>query len=142
MISQLFKTHIPKQLLISLLEDISIKTDKFYIVNNTAYKKGIYNQSICEFINNCRPYYFLSKRKYLDRKLTYKSFMTILRQICNYNNITYTSKIKYDKSVYDIEYTIYFTTDNDTDKDTDKEIETDKDTDKETDKENNDDIND
>ena len=108
MISQLFKTHIPKQLLISLLEDISIKTDKFYIVNNTAYKKGIYNQSICEFINNCRPYYFLSKRKYLDRKLTYKSFMTILRQICNYNNITYTSKIKYDKSTYDIVYYIYF----------------------------------
>jgi hypothetical protein len=141
MISQLFKTHIPKQLLISLLEDISIKTDKFYIVNNTAYKKGIYNQSICEFINNCRPYYFLSKRKYLDRKLTYKSFMTILRQICNYNNITYTSKIKYDKSVYDIEYTIYFTTDNeDTDKETDKD--TDKETDKDTDKENNDDIND
>jgi hypothetical protein len=108
MTSQLFKTHIPKQLLISLLEDIAIKTDKYYIVNNTAYKKGIFNQTICEFIINCRPYYFLSKRKYLDRKLTYKSFMTILRQICNCNNITYTSKIKYDKSVYDIEYSIFF----------------------------------
>jgi hypothetical protein len=142
MISQLFKTHIPKQLLISLLEDISIKTDKSYIVNNTAYKKGIYNQSICEFINNCRPYYFLSKRKYLDRKLTYKSFMTILRQICNYNNITYTSKIKYDKSVYDIEYTIFFSTEDvshDMNKEKDEEKEEDE-TEEEEDKDKDDDV--
>jgi hypothetical protein len=41
-----------------------------------------------------------------DRKLTYKSFNTIIRQICNFNKITYTTQIKYDKSVYDIVYDI------------------------------------
>ena len=45
--------------------------------------------------------------KYLDKKLTYNSFTTILRQICNYNKITYTSQIKYDKSSYEITYYIY-----------------------------------
>ena len=110
MTSQIFKTQIPNQLLISLLEENAVKSDKCYVVNNNVYKKGIFNESIPKFIAECRQYYFLSKRKYLDRKLTYNSFITILRQICNVNKITYTSKIKYDKSVYDIEYHIlYFT---------------------------------
>jgi len=110
MTSQIFKTQIPNQLLINLLEENAVKSDKCYVVNNNVYKKGIFNESIPKFITECRQYYFLSKRKYLDRKLTYNSFITILRQICNVNKITYTSKIRYDKSVYDIEYHIlYFT---------------------------------
>ena len=110
MTSQIFKTQIPNQLLLNLLEENAVKSDKCYVVNNNVYKKGIFNESILKFITECRQYYFLSKRKYLDRKLTYNSFITILRQICNFNKITYTSKIKYDKSVYDIEYHImYFT---------------------------------
>ena len=110
MTSQIFKTQIPNQLLINLLEENAVKSDKCYVVNNNVYKKGVFNESIPKFITECRQYYFLSKRKYLDRKLSYNSFITILRQICNFNKITYTSKIKYDKSVYDIEYHIlYFT---------------------------------
>jgi len=110
MTSQIFKTQIPNQLLINLLEENAVKSDKCYVVNNNVYKKGIFNESIPKFIAECRQYYFLSKRKYLDRKLTYNSFITILRQICNVNKIKYTSKIRYDKSVYDIEYHIlYFT---------------------------------
>ena len=110
MTSQIFKTQIPNQLLINLLEENAVKSEKCYVVNNNVYKKGIFNESIPKFIAECRQYYFLSKRKYLDRKLTYNSFITILRQICNVNKITYTSKIRYDKSVYDIEYHIlYFT---------------------------------
>jgi hypothetical protein len=110
MISQIFKTQIPNELLNNLLEENALKSDKCYIVNNSCYKKGVYNESIPKFIEECRQYYFLSKRKYIDRKLTYNSFITVLRQICNFNKITYTSKIKYVKSIYDIEYHImYFT---------------------------------
>ena len=105
---QIFKMSIPNELIIKLLDDIAIKTDKYYIINNNVYKKGIFNQTIPTFINDCRPYYHLSKRKYLDRKLTYNAFITIIRQICNFNKITYTSQIKYDKSTYDIMYYIYF----------------------------------
>ena len=109
MSSQIFKNSIPNQILIKLLDDIAVKTDKCYILNNNSYKKGIFNDLINNFINDCKPYYYLSKRKYLDRKLTYNSFITIIRQICNFNRITYTSQIKYDKSTYDIMYHIYIT---------------------------------
>jgi hypothetical protein len=107
MTSQIFKNPIPNQLLIKLLDDIAVKTDKCYVLNNNSYKKGMFNDLIVNFIEECKPYYHLSKRKYLERKLRYNSFVTIIRQICNFNKITYTSQIKYDKSTYDIMYYIY-----------------------------------
>ena len=68
----------------------------------------MFKESIPKFIQKCFPYYHISKRNYLEKKITYNSFTTILRQICNLNKITYTSKIKYDKSKYDIVYCIFF----------------------------------
>jgi len=108
MSSQIFKNSIPNDILYKLLDDIAIKTDKCYIINNNSYKKGVFNDSITNFMDECKQYYHLSKRKYLERKLTYNSFITIIRQICNYNKITYTSQIKYDKSSYDIVYYLYY----------------------------------
>ena len=108
MSSQIFKNKIPNEDVIHLLEEIAVKTDKCYIMNNIAYKKGIFNDTIPRFLEKCKPYYHISKRIYLERKLNYNTFITILRQICNFNKITYTSQIKYDKSQYDIIYYIYF----------------------------------
>ena len=39
--------------------------------------------------------------------MTYKNLITIIRQICKYNNIPFTSDIKYSKSKYEITYFIY-----------------------------------
>ncbi len=108
MASQIFKNKIPNDTLLQLLEDIAIKTEKCYVINSTAFKKGLFNESIPKFLEECKPYYHISKRKYLERKTNYNSFITILRQICNFNKITYTSQIKYDKSNYDIIYYVYF----------------------------------
>jgi len=106
--SQIFKNNVPNDILFKILEDIAVKTDKYYIINNNSYKKGIFNETIPAFLEECRSYYHISKRKYLERKSTYNSFITVLRQICNYNKITYTSQIKYDRSKYDIIYNVYF----------------------------------
>lgn len=111
MSSQIFKQAIPNALLFEFLENTSIKTEKKYIFNKIAFKKGSMEENntlIENFLNDCKPYYFASKQKYLDRKVTYNMITTILRQICNHNKITYTSQIKYDKSTYDIEYYIFY----------------------------------
>ena len=107
MASQIFKTPIPNDFLLKLLEEDAVKIEKCYVVNNNTFKKGMFNNTIPSFIETCKPYYHLSKLKYLNRKLTYNAFITIIRQICNFNKITYTSQIKYDKSTYDIIYYIY-----------------------------------
>ncbi len=107
MTTQIFKKNIPNELLFHLLDSICVKNSKHYIFNNESFKKGIFMEDIQQFIEKCTPYYHLSKRKYLEKKLTYNSFTTVLRQICNFNKITYTSQIKYDKSSYNIIYYIY-----------------------------------
>jgi len=107
MSSQIFKQPIPNALLFEYLEKTAIKTEKKYIFNYIGYKKGLIDNITENFINECKEYYFASKKKYLEKKLTYNSLTTILRQICNYNKVTYTSQIKYDKSSYDIEYYIF-----------------------------------
>jgi len=107
MTSQIFKSQFPLEKLYTLMDLICIKTDKRYIFNKDSYKKGILHNFIPEFLEECKPYYYSSKQKYLDKKVTYNSFTTVLRQICNHNKVTYSSQIKYYKSNYDIEYYIY-----------------------------------
>jgi hypothetical protein len=107
MVSQLFKNDIPIDLLIKLLQIISIKTDTGYIINKSVYKRGMFTDSINNFIQECKPYYHASKYKYVNPPITYNLFITIIRQICNFNKIKYTSRIKYEKSNYDIIYSIF-----------------------------------
>ena len=107
MASQIFKTPVPNSKLFTLLEAVASKTEKKYVFNNNSYKKGLIDDIIQTFIEECKPHYYASKQKYLERKLSYNMFVTILRQICNFNKIVYTSQIKYLKSDYDIEYHIY-----------------------------------
>jgi hypothetical protein len=108
MSAQIFKKNVPTQLIFDLLNNVCVKNEKCYIFNNNSFKKGTFNQLIEKFFEEIKPFYHISKQKYLERKLTYNVFTTILRQICNYNKITYTSQIRYDKSTYDIVYYIYF----------------------------------
>ena len=108
MSTQIFKQKVPNELFLNILDELCLKTNKYYVFNTDSFKKGIYNNSIPTFLETCKLYYHVSKRKYLEKKLTFNSFITVLRQICNYNNITYTSQIKYDKSNYSIVYYIYY----------------------------------
>jgi len=107
MSSQIFKSSIDKDILKDLLQQISIKPEKYFIINNVSFKKGLYNDSISAFYETIKPNYHISKRKYLEKPPTYNNFCTVLRQICKFNNIMYNSKIKYDKSNYEIIYYIY-----------------------------------
>lgn len=107
MSTQIFKKNVPNTTFFNLLESICMKNEKHYTFTIDSFKKGIYDESIPKFIVECTPYYHISKRRYLEKKLTYNCFTTILRQICNFNHIKYTSQIKYDKSTYNIIYYFY-----------------------------------
>ena len=108
MSSQIFKSEVPKEVFFNFLDIISIKNEKHYIINSSSFKKGMFNESIIQFFKDIYQHYHNSKKKYLEKKLTYNCFITVIRQICNNLKITYTSQVKYDKSVYDIIYCIYF----------------------------------
>lgn len=108
MSTQIFKSAVPNEILFSLFEKICVKTDKYYIFDNCAYKRGNLLDAYPSFLQECIPYYHLSKRKYLEKKIAYNNLTTVFRQICNFNQIGFTSKIKYDKGAYNIVYFFYF----------------------------------
>jgi hypothetical protein len=109
--SQLFKSEVPIHLLHELLNNICERNENEYgeyIVNMESFKKGMYLSLIVPFFQTLLPYYFDSKKKYVEKQnITYNSFTTVLRQLCNFHHVAYTSEIKYYKSNYNIVYKIY-----------------------------------
>ena len=108
MSNQIFRQFIPPQLLFDVLEKVCIKTNKYYLFDLNAYRKLVYYNLYDDFAKSIVEYYHVSKQIYVTRKLTYKSFINILRQICKSNHIQHTSQIKYNESDYNIEYYVYF----------------------------------
>lgn len=105
--SQIFKKHIPKELLIEFLNKICERGKNYFILNKISYKKAIYENILSSFNEQILPFYHESKKYYITRKQSYTSFVTVVRQICKLNLINYTNKILYNKSSYDIIYYIY-----------------------------------
>ena len=107
MSKQIFKKGIPPEILYDLLDQVCIKTESYYIVNNSAYKKMKFHNLHEPILTSIIEYYHYSKKFYVEREFTYNSFTNIIRQICRANNIIFTSDIKYNGSKYQIDYFVY-----------------------------------
>lgn len=105
--NKIFKTLVPIQFLRDFLKANFDETDTHFQVTTYLFHKMEYNQQLEGFITFLKPYYRNSKRKYIDRHINYKGFLTIIRQMCNIHQIKYHTKLVYNKSTYEIEYSIY-----------------------------------
>jgi hypothetical protein len=106
--SQIFQIPIPKNVFIDFLKENCNRNSVYYTFSKVDFKKIKFKIEILEdFFKKIKPYYFKSKLFYLERDKTYKNFITVLRQICKFHAIPYTSKIVYSKSTYEIKYFIY-----------------------------------
>ena len=104
----IFKKPVPKEILFNLLDNITTgMQDNQYLVTNTAFKKGIYNGLIQEFYSELKTYYCPSQMIYLERRLTYNNFITVIRHVCKSLDLEYERKMVYDKSTYEIVYNIH-----------------------------------
>lgn len=107
MLKQIFKENIPSKILFDLLEQICLKTDKYYLVDQTAFKKMLFLGLNEGFLQEILPNYHASKQFYITRKFNYNSFTNILRQMCKSNSVMFHSTIKYNESSYTIDYFVY-----------------------------------
>lgn len=105
--SQIFKTQFPNDQFLSFIQSFCLGNDKYFILSKTAFRKAQFHNLLEPFIATLSPHYHSSKRYYVDRKFNYTQFLTIIRQICKANSITFVSKVVYDKSLYEIVYYIY-----------------------------------
>ena len=108
MLKQIFRENVPISLLNDLLEKICLKTEKYYLIDNNAFRKLVFHKHHESFLDTILPFYQESKKFYVTRKFTYNSFVNIVRQICKSNDVMFTSKIKYNESKYNIDYFIYY----------------------------------
>jgi hypothetical protein len=104
--SNIFKINPPLYKIINTIINLSLYENNKYIINNNTFK--IYNLSndIKQFIYFLEPFYYKSKQFYVTRKLNYKNYLTIIRQLCNLYNIKYRVIKKYCNSKYEIYYII------------------------------------
>ncbi len=107
MTSQIFKTSPPKEILFDFLDSICEQNQNKYVFSKANFKKAQLQERIEPFCTNLQPYYYKSKIFYITRDMTYKNFITLIRQICKYHHIAFTSVMKYNKSKYEIEYSIF-----------------------------------
>ena len=105
--SQIFQSAFPKQNFFDFIDNYCDKNNNQYIFSKESFKRIKLDEKVDSFCNNLKKYYFKSKFYYLEREKTYKNFITIIRQICKYHHIPFTSDIKYSKSKYEIKYFIY-----------------------------------
>ena len=107
MSSQIFKQKFSSTILFDFLNDIC-KSNSPYILNKETFKIVlIKEESLNKFLSSIEPYYYNSKKHYLKKPMNINNLFTIVRQICNYLKIEYTSEIKYFKSKYEIVYYIF-----------------------------------
>jgi hypothetical protein len=104
---QIFRKTIPSVILFALLEKICLKTEKYFFIDYNCYKTMVYHNHHIPFQEKVKGYYHNSKQFYADRKFSYNSFVTIVRQICRINNVIFTSQIRYNESKYNIDYFVY-----------------------------------
>ena len=107
MCDQVFKNDIPVNLLFDLLEQICLKTEKYYFLDQNAYKKLLFHSLFPDFKTELREYYYISKRFYIDRELTYRTFANVVRQVSRFTNTRFESEVKYHQSKYHMDYMIY-----------------------------------
>jgi len=107
MSDQIFIKSIPNDYFYKFIDSITCgdKT-KFYCVDSSSFKRSKLNNSLDMFLLYLDDYYHIAKKFYIQRKMTYLRFITILRQICKKNNIQLKSSMVYDHSKYYIVYYI------------------------------------
>ncbi len=107
MSSQIFKTDVPKDMLFEFLRKVCKEEDNYYLLSKVSFQQAKYHELIRPFCESLKEFYHASKQYYVTRQLDYSKFVTIIRQICRAKQVSYTSKIVYNKSTYDILYYIY-----------------------------------
>ena len=106
MISNIFNKDFSNNILYDFLDEYCIIENNYYTFHKEIYKKYDYFNKLEYFYELMKPLYNLNKRYYIERDYSYNNLLTVIRHICNTNNIVYFNRIIYNKSKYSIIYYI------------------------------------
>lgn len=104
----IFKNKMPIGILFQLFDKVMPSDIHQYILTKSVFKIISMNNYLEPFLKECMNYYTnsMQKKYILKPSMTYKCFLTIVRQICRINEIDFYYKLKYSHSDYEIIYYI------------------------------------
>ena len=102
--NQIIKSDISSSIIIDFIIQNCRKEDEEYVSDKAVFKKMYQNGALEEFMELIKPYYFDSKKFYVERTLNYKNYNTILRQVTKNANISSRKRIRYFHNSYEIIY--------------------------------------
>lgn len=92
----------------NILEKYAIKNNNYYHMNYEIFKKiRIVSKDIQSLFQMCHYYYKPCVKYYLEREITYKNFMIIVKHICREFEIPVEKKNIYQHNLVLIDYFIY-----------------------------------
>jgi hypothetical protein len=111
MVNKIFKHVYPMDKFIIFCKTFLLRdkeTPEYtYRITFDVFKQLEFHGITRRFLEELKEYYYPSKHIYLTRKITYKRFATILRQICRNLDLPFISKIVYSHNQYSTIYIIH-----------------------------------
>jgi len=104
--SSLFRSKVPRDLLISFLAEIGRREKNGYVVYDELLKRKGREATIGAFLCASVTYYYPSKWHYVRRVKDAKTLMAVIRQICKSHNIPVSSRTIYQHGNYTIHYKV------------------------------------
>jgi hypothetical protein len=104
--SSLFRSKVPRALLVEFLKDVGHIEPNGVLVNDELLKRRGRNARVAVFLSAAATYYYPSKRHYVRQVHNAKTLMTVVRQACRTHSIGVRSRTVYQHGGYMINYTI------------------------------------
>lgn len=105
--NQLFRTIPDHKVVFGYLDEVCYRDQSNFVIDDVIYKRMRYDDRLFKMYEYLRPFYHLSKQKYIDGCATRNGFLTVLRQLCKVFCIQYASKIVYKNGTYASMLVIY-----------------------------------
>ena len=105
--SQVFRMIPDYHKVFSVLDEVCVNSEKYFVIKDTTYRQLLYCEKIEKFYDYLYPYYHVSKNFYLELERGYSGFLSVLRQLCKVFDIPFVSKVVYQHGSYINTMTIY-----------------------------------
>ena len=105
--SNLFRKPYPLANFYSFLEDTCKSTPEYYLIDQNVFQNLTFHEKHLPLLQELEDYYYECQHtNYIKRDWSYRAFITIIRQICSYYNISITFTKQYNHGLLDLRYFI------------------------------------
>ena len=104
--NNLFSYPFPLADLWDFLDSICPYHEDYYLLDSNGFRTMVFKNLHVAFLANLKEHYYPCQQFYFKQEFTFRSFTTLLRQLCNYYDIPYKITKQYNHSALVLRYFI------------------------------------